>query len=316
MLPVISICIPAYKNVTFLKRLLDSICLQTYRNFEVVISDDSPDGEVERLLVDYQEQLPFVYYIRNQPAKGMPENWNNAISFARGEWIKIMHDDDWFLNENALARFAEKVNTDADFIFSNYENNFLNQQDIIIKKVSMVFPKYRLSAIAQQPLLLLADNKIGPPSVCMVRTSVEARYDNRLRWRVDIDYYKAVLGKNPKMELLEEILIGVGMNVNQVTNQTKNIPSVELPEAYILLRKYGTSPLRDWIIYDSWWRMMRNLKITSYKELQRVVPEEWPLVIKNLLGFMEKIPKAFLKIGVTSKLFMFLSFYSNKGLRR
>jgi len=316
MLPVISICIPAYKNVTFLKRLLDSICLQTYRSFEVIISDDSPDGEVEQLVENYEGQLPFIYYVRNQPAKGMPENWNNAISFARGEWIKIMHDDDWFLNEQTLAKFAEKINTEADFIFSNYENTFLNQQDEIVKKVPMVFPKYRLSAIAQEPLLLLADNKVGPPSVCMVRASVGARYDTRLRWRVDIDYYKAVLSENSKMELLEDLLVGVGMNENQVTNQTKNIPSVELPEAYILLQKYGTGPLRNWIIYDSWWRMMRNLKVTSYEELRQVVPEEWPLVIKNLLDFMEKTPKVCLKIGVMSKLFMFLSFGSNKGLKR
>ena len=37
---LISICIPAYKHPDFLKRLLDSISIQSFKNFEVIISDD------------------------------------------------------------------------------------------------------------------------------------------------------------------------------------------------------------------------------------------------------------------------------------
>ena len=49
MSPFISICIPAYKNVEFLKRLPDSIAVQSFKNFEVILSDDSPGKEVEQL---------------------------------------------------------------------------------------------------------------------------------------------------------------------------------------------------------------------------------------------------------------------------
>ena len=46
----ISICIPAYKHVDYLQRLLDSILIQTYKNFEIIITDDRPDNSVEILL--------------------------------------------------------------------------------------------------------------------------------------------------------------------------------------------------------------------------------------------------------------------------
>jgi len=316
MSPLISICIPAYKNVSFLKRLLDSIVLQSYPYYEVIIADDSPDDSVQQLSDQYAQQFPVLHYQRNLPAHGMPENWNTVTTQAKGAWIKIMHDDDWFLTPDALARFAAKTDTTSDFIFSNYENNYMDAEDKIIKKSPVVFPKYRLGAIAQEPLLLLADNKIGPPSVCMVRATAAARYDKRLRWRVDIDYYKSVLSQNPKMELLEEILIGVGMNANQITNQTKNIPEVELPEAFILLQKYGTDSLGNWIIYDSWWRMFRNMHIKTYQQLQLYVPAEWPPVIVHLLNFMQRTPVLLLKTGVTSKLCMLLSHASNKGIEK
>ena len=44
---LISICIPAYKNTSFLKRLLESLLQQTYTHFEVILSDDSPDDTVK-----------------------------------------------------------------------------------------------------------------------------------------------------------------------------------------------------------------------------------------------------------------------------
>lgn len=49
MPPLISICIPAYKNTDYLSVLLQSVAVQTFRDFEVVVSDDSPTDEVETL---------------------------------------------------------------------------------------------------------------------------------------------------------------------------------------------------------------------------------------------------------------------------
>lgn len=295
---------------------MDSIVLQSYPDYEVIITDDSPDDSVQVLCEQYKGQFGALHYQKNTPAHGMPANWNTALSLAKGDWIKIMHDDDWFLSPDALAKFAAKTATSSDFIFCNYENNYMNREDKIIKKVPMVFPKYRLSAIAQEPLLLLADNKIGPPSVCMVRATTNVHYDKRLRWRVDIDYYKSVLSQNPKMELLEEMVIGVGISDIQITNETKNIPEVELPEAFILLSKYGTGALSNWIIYDSWWRMFRNMHIKTYQQLQGYVPAAWPPVIINLMHFMERTPDFLLKTGVTSKLCMLLSHATNKDIEK
>lgn len=41
----VSICIPAYGNPEGIRRLLDSIAGQTYTDFEIIITDDSPVGE-------------------------------------------------------------------------------------------------------------------------------------------------------------------------------------------------------------------------------------------------------------------------------
>ena len=46
----ISICIPTYKSGTKLERLLDSIKIQTFSDYEVVVSDDSPDDSMKKII--------------------------------------------------------------------------------------------------------------------------------------------------------------------------------------------------------------------------------------------------------------------------
>ena len=86
----LSICIPAYKNTTHLERLLESVKQQSFCDFEVVITDDSPDDTVQQLVSTFANSLP-IRYFRNQQQLGTPENWNESIRHANGKWIKIMH---------------------------------------------------------------------------------------------------------------------------------------------------------------------------------------------------------------------------------
>ena len=98
-LPLISICIPAYKRIEFLQRLFNSIAIQTYKDYEVIITDDSPDESVSTFIKNYGA-IDNVLYFRNLITLGTPENWNESIRKASGTWIKLMHDDDWFAKEN------------------------------------------------------------------------------------------------------------------------------------------------------------------------------------------------------------------------
>src|SRR5678815_6041530 len=119
MNPFVSICIPTYKRVAYLERLLESIALQTFKDFEVIITDDSDDDSVKDLLKKYEGQLPIKYF-QNGKALGTPANWNRAISKAKGQWIKLMHDDDWFSLSDSLASFVKFTHDDHPFIFSAY----------------------------------------------------------------------------------------------------------------------------------------------------------------------------------------------------
>lgn len=175
--PLISICIPAYKRTEFLKRLLDSIIIQTFKNFEVIVTDDSPGSEVHELCIAYKNKLPLVYFRNNQPL-GTPENWNEAIRNAKGKWIKLMHDDDWFSTEKSLELFTAAIRTDpqASFLFSAYRKVHLGES----RQEEIFVNSFRYKMLRKNPVTLLSKNIIGPPSVVLHRN--DHQFTNQRLW--------------------------------------------------------------------------------------------------------------------------------------
>jgi glycosyltransferase involved in cell wall biosynthesis len=306
--PKVSICIPAYKRPENVRRLLQSILEQNFQDFEVVITDDSPDESVKEV-VDQYNTLPIVYH-KNSPALGTPANWNKGITMAKGEWIKVMHDDDWFATTDALNEFAIATNKRDKFIFSAYYNVL----EETAEKQEKRFPQSWRKRITRNPVTLLPRNVIGPPSVCLVHCSIKEQYDTWMKWRVDIDFYIRLLKQERDFTYIDKMLVNVGISKTQVTNFCLNIPEVELPEGLLLLHKYGVKPLRNILVYDAWWRILRNVRVRSRTDLQKYTKGEWPKALLNMANDQSRIPVGLLKIGILSKGFMTLSYLKNFSL--
>lgn len=302
----ISVCIPAYKRPENLERLLQSVAAQTFTDYEIVISDDSPDNSVQDVMERFS-QLP-IRYFRNEKPLGTPANWNYAIEKTSGEWIKMMHDDDWFSSPESLGEFAKHADEKVPFIFCAYSNVFASGS-----VQTMTFPSTWQQRIIKNPVTLLARNVIGPPSVTLVHHSVKERYDTFMKWRVDMDYYIRLLKNFGVFIAIEKQLVHVGISDTQVTNDCINVPEVELPEGLLLLNKYGVTALRNILVYDAWWRIIRNVNVRNLDQLQGYTPHgKWPPVIQKMVRHQSRIPSGLLKIGVLSKTFMTISYIFNR----
>ena len=302
----ISICIPAYKRVSFLKRLLDSIERQTYRQFEVVVTDDSPDKEVSDLCLSHPLSA-VIRYFKNEIKLGTPENWNESIRRASGEWIKLMHDDDWFLDPNALNVFvaAVRLNPGRNFFFSEYTNVFLDKDRNRNTEVRLT--RQWQKRLERDPKTLLSSNRIGPPSVTLHKNIPGILYDSALKWLVDIDFYIRFL-RNSKPVLITENLIAVGLGEDQVTKQVFRNPEVEIPENLYVLNKIGIPSLRNIIVYDAYWRFLRNLDIRTLGQIRESGYQGTvPTLIESMIRFQSSIPKTILKTGF-SKFFMIVHY--------
>lgn len=303
--PLISICIPAYKNVVYLERLLRSIQSQTFQDFEVVVTDDSPDTAVRELTDRYQSLLP-IRYFRNEIALGSPANWNAAIAHAQGQWIKIMHDDDWFADEQSLALFANAIQqAKASFIFSS----FVNVQLETGEERPFVISNTQEKMLRQNPLYLFRTNYIGHPSTTIIKNELAQWFDESIKWVVDFEFYIRVLRQH-SFYAIKQPLIHIGIGSEQITQASFRKREVELPENFYLLNKLGSTSLNYIFVYDYYWRLMRNLKIKTTTELEEYVQlHKVPPVIKSMIGWQQKLGvDALKKYGAYSKLCMIIHY--------
>jgi hypothetical protein len=199
-------------------------------------------------------------------------------------------------------------NNNNKFIFSAYTNKTELTNNIEKK----FFNENLKTIILKNPLSLLAKNSIGPPSVTLFHNSIKDKYDEGLKWRVDIEYYIRNISKGIEFTYINELLINVGVSESQVTNYCLNVPSVEIPEMYILLSKYGTSPLKNIMVYDAYWRILRNTHIHSKSKLESFGQTDWPAVILSMVELQSKFNQSTLRNGVISKTLMSISYIYNQ----
>ena len=113
MKPKISVIVPVYNASSYLKRSLDSVKNQTFKEFEVIIINDGSTDNSEEVCLNYvQLDNRFNYY--KQENKGKSSAVNNAYQKAKGEYIYVLDSDD-YIDENLFKiglNTANKYNVD------------------------------------------------------------------------------------------------------------------------------------------------------------------------------------------------------------
>ena len=96
---LISVAIPTYKRLPFLKKAISDVLAQTWTNWELVISDDEEGaGEAWEYLTKLAETEARIKVLKNtRGGHGQIYNVNSALSACTGDWIKPFFDDDRML---------------------------------------------------------------------------------------------------------------------------------------------------------------------------------------------------------------------------
>lgn len=299
--PFISICIPTYKNVDYLQRLLHSVTVQSFKDYEIVITDNSPDNSVEQLVKQLGNQLSIRYY-KNDPPTNMGENFNRVLQKATGHWIKIIHDDDWFASPTSLQKFADcAMSTSKNFIFSACNNIYSPSG----KEVNELLTPPKKEMLEENTLNLFYSNVIGHPSTVMHKKDDAVLYDPQFSWVSDVDFYIRYLTTHPGFEYIPEILINIGIDENQASNKYYKNPKVEIPEYFTMLNKYPVKLIGNKYVFHAFWVLVRKFKIKKIEEIRAAgYAGNIPDVIVPIIEYQKKIPRIILKQTPFSNYFM------------
>lgn len=275
----VSICIPTFNQTRYLKKTLDSILIQTYRNYEIIITDDSSNNNVKKLIDRYNFKGRLKYF-KNKTTLGSPENWNESIRHAAGEYIKILHHDDWFTKKDSLKKFV-------DLLDNNPKTDFAFSATMSLHTIT----KKRIRALRKNSEILLLGNIIGAPSATIYKRNLNLKYDKNLKWFVDIDFYVKVLAKNNHFAYSPEPLINVTADAaHQVTKRCLN-KEVELFESIYLYNKIKSRRVRiKYFLYLV--HLINKYQILSVNDIPKKDKLTIPSEVKTIIR-LNKLLKLF-----------------------
>jgi len=109
--PKISIVIPTYKRPHLIGRAIQSVLNQTYQDFEIMIIDDSPNDDTEKVVREFNDKR--IKYIKNEQKTNIPAARNQGVreSNQDSKYIAFLDDDDEWLPlflEKTIKRLEEK----------------------------------------------------------------------------------------------------------------------------------------------------------------------------------------------------------------
>ena len=115
---MLSIVIPTFNSQRHVRRCLDSILGQTYRDWEVVVKDGgSTDGTVE-IVKDIAAADGRVVLCEGRDA-GVYDAYNQGLARARGHWLLFLGSDDELYAPTTLAEIAPYLVEDYDLVYGN-----------------------------------------------------------------------------------------------------------------------------------------------------------------------------------------------------
>lgn len=227
----VSICIPAYNNGPGVKRLLESIKNQTYKDYEVILADDSTTDDVKNAV---DESGVAVNYTKNETRDGSTANWNKAIDKASGDYIKIMHHDDWFTDSDSLAKMVRLLDENPEAILAFSGTMQVGTENTYSRHIK----KEDAELIRKDCRNLFLGNTIGAPS-SVIHRRTDKRYDTNLKWLVDSEFYLRLLEGNKPFVYTEEPLISIGVGDEQITNSCISDSEVNIREYKYVYTKHN-----------------------------------------------------------------------------
>jgi glycosyltransferase involved in cell wall biosynthesis len=139
-MPIISIVIPIYNQEKYLRKCLDSIVAQTFRDFEVILVDDGSTDASAEICKEYaQRDNRFAYFHKENGGVSAARQFGH--DHVRGEYSIHCDPDDWVEPDWLEALHTEAVHTNADITICDFYREYKDRSQIIRQQVEASDPK-------------------------------------------------------------------------------------------------------------------------------------------------------------------------------
>ena len=295
--PFLTIIIPTLQAERTLAEALDSVFVQQFGDWEILIMDSVSRDRTLDIAGDYARRDPRVRII-SEPDKGIYDAMNKGIEAAHGEWILFLGSDDKLNDPQVLGVFAGTPGLETlDLVYGN-----------------VVSPSYKGVYDGEFDLRKLLRRNMPHQAIFHRRSLFKSiggytvHYRGYADWDFNIRCFKDTEVRKCFIDLVVAYFGADGVSSRH------DVPFLQEVMVREQLRLLAEQPrlLRSVTAFDEWWRLLRNADIRDQVSLEKyargfAVPR--PLI--RMVRWQQRIPLRVLRMGPASKTLMLVNYLSN-----
>lgn len=174
---LVSIILPTFNGSKYINKAIDSILLQSFLDWELLIIDDGSTDGTENIIKKYTDIHSTIRYFKNNVNLGIQKSLNRGLRESEGKYVARIDDDDEWADKDKLKK-------QVDFLDKNIDYVLVGTGVIVVDKNEVELFKYKLPK---------KDNDIRSKILlknCFVHSSVVFKRDLALKlkgYSEDID---------------------------------------------------------------------------------------------------------------------------------
>lgn len=233
---LVSVIIPVYNTEKYLKKCIESVINQTYRNLEIICIDDGSTDRSLNILKQFESKDNRIRIIQ-QENKGVSAARNIGIDNTNGKYLMFVDSDDWIESNMVAELFSLAEREDTDVIISGilYEN--------IKEKTKFYKIPKSPNWLSHENILALIPNKFHKSKLIKKYNII---FNTEIKMSEDFLFNMEVLAKSHKVCIMPKIFYHYILHGNNTALNLKN-----RVESFIVLDKIYDVLEEENILRDS-----------------------------------------------------------------
>ena len=233
-MPHVSVILPSWNRADWLKKSIDSVLEQTFRDFELIVVDDASTDSTQEILTIYSGKFRSITFAKNL---GVSASRNAAVKNCDSEWIAFLDSDDFWHPHKLQKQIAQTV------IRAECPIHFTDE--IWIRNGVRVNPKkkhQKLEGWIFKPSLELC--LMSPSTVLLKRDLFEVHglFDETLPICEDYDLWLRLTAQHQVALLNEKLMTRHGGHADQLSRSDWGIDRYRVQSIIKILKTEKLSP--------------------------------------------------------------------------
>ena len=212
--PKISVIMSVYNGEEYLSEAIESVCNQTFADWELIIINDCSTDSTGDILSQYASEDARIKIHTNETNLRLPSSLNKALAAAQGKYVARMDADDICLPDRLQKQY--------DFMEANPHLHLSSCRFMTLKNsvVSSGGCGGKCDAESIKALLLVTNPILHPGVIANTETMQTLKYDTTLTCTEDLEMWTRIATEKHPMEILPEYLMIYRLHDKQITGTT------------------------------------------------------------------------------------------------